>query len=104
MSSSLMVPISEFCQTGSGITPSRQRTDYYGGAIPWVKSGELRESEIFQTEEYVTDNALSETALKLIPAGALLVAMYGATVGRVGLLGIQATTNQAVCHIVPDSK
>jgi len=104
MNSSLMVPISEFCQTGSGITPSRQRGDYYGGAIPWVKSGELRESKIFQTEECVTDNALAETSLKLIPAGALLVAMYGATVGRVGLLGIQATTNQAVCHIVPDPK
>jgi type I restriction enzyme S subunit len=104
MNSSSMVPIFEFCQTGSGTTPSRQRADYYGGTIPWVKSGELRESEITKTEEYVTDSALAETSLKLVPASALLVAMYGATVGRVGLLGIEATTNQAVCHIVPDPR
>jgi type I restriction enzyme, S subunit len=97
------VKISEFCETGSGTTPSRQKLDrYYGGKIPWVKSGELRESKILATEEHVTKEALAETSLRLVPAGALLVAMYGATVGRVGQLGIQATTNQAVCHIVPD--
>jgi type I restriction enzyme S subunit len=55
---------------------------YYGGTIPWVKSGELRETEIEDTEETVTELALKETSLKLIPPGALLVAMYGATVGR----------------------
>lgn len=99
-----MVPISDFCQTGSGITPSRQREDYYGGNIPWVKSGELRETEILQTEECLTSKALDETSIKIVPAGALLVAMYGATVGRVGILGVPATTNQAVCHIVPDAK
>ena len=95
--------ISDFCQTGSGTTPSRQKLErYYGGTIPWVKSGELRETEITQTEEYVTEAAIQETSLKVVPSGALLVAMYGATVGRVGRLGIDATTNQAVCHIVPD--
>lgn len=95
--------ISDFCETGSGTTPSRQKAErYYGGAIPWVKSGELREGEITKTEESVTDAALKETSLKIVPAGALLVAMYGATVGRVGRLGIEATTNQAICHIVPN--
>jgi type I restriction enzyme S subunit len=95
--------ISEFCDTGSGTTPSRQKAErYYGGSIPWVKSGELREGTITSTEETVTQAALEETSLKIVPAGALLVAMYGATVGRVGRLGIGATTNQAVCHIVPD--
>jgi type I restriction enzyme S subunit len=103
MSEPRLVRIEEFCRTGSGTTPSRQKAErYYGGAIPWVKSGELRESEIFQTEENVTEAALQETPLKLAPKGALLVAMYGATVGRVGILGVEATTNQAVCHIVPD--
>lgn len=103
MNSSRLVKISDFCLTGSGTTPSRQKLDrYYGGNIPWVKSRELRETEINSTEETVTEAALKETSLKIVPAGALLVAMYGATVGRVGRLGIDATTNQAVCHIVPD--
>jgi type I restriction enzyme S subunit len=105
MTLSAQVSISEFCDTGSGTTPSRQKMDlYYGGNIPWIKSGELREAEIFASEECVTEQALAETSLKLVPAGALLVAMYGATVGRVGLLGIDATTNQAICHVLPDPK
>ena len=73
-----------------------------GGTIPWVKSGELRESIINATEEHVTDAALKDTSVKRVPVNALLVAMYGAAVGRLGILGVQATTNQAVCHIVPD--
>ena len=103
MSRNYFTQISSFCDTGSGTTPSRQKADrYYGGSIPWVKSGELRETEISKTEECVTELALKETSLHLVPAGAILVAMYGATVGRVGRLGVCATTNQAVCHIVPD--
>ncbi|MCY6494579.1 restriction endonuclease subunit S [Leptolyngbya sp. GGD] len=95
--------ISSFCKTGSGTTPSRNKQDlYYGGSIPWVKSGELRESVIAQTEETVTEQALAETPLKIAPKGSILIAMYGANVGRVGILGVEATTNQAVCHIVPD--
>jgi type I restriction enzyme S subunit len=77
---------------------------YEGGAIPWVKSGELRESYIGDTEEHITEAALKETSVKLIPPGAILLAMYGATVGRLGILSASATTNQAVCHIVPDAK
>ncbi len=98
--------LAEFCTTGSGGTPSRSNMGRYyeGGTIPWVKSGELRESIINDTEEHVTEAALKETSVKLIPAGALLLAMYGATVGRLGILGVPATTNQAVCHIVPDPK
>jgi len=77
---------------------------YQGGAIPWVKSGELREGIVVATEEYITAAALKETSVKLVPAGAILLAMYGATVGRLAILGVEATTNQAVCHIVPDAK
>lgn len=103
MNHASFVQIQDFCQTGSGTTPSRQKTtEYYGGNVPWVKSGELRETVITDTEEHVTERALEDTSLKRVPAGALLVAMYGATVGRVGRLGIDATTNQAVCHILPD--
>ena len=98
--------LSDFCATGSGGTPSRSKLERYyeGGTIPWIKSGELRESVINRAEEYVTDAALKESSIKLVPAGAILLAMYGATVGRLGILGIEATTNQAVCHIVPDPK
>jgi len=106
MTSFKTVRISDFCATGSGGTPSRSQLDRYyeGGTIPWVKSGELRETVINSTSEYVTETALKETSIKLVPAGAILLAMYGATVGRLGILGIEATTNQAVCHIVPDQK
>lgn len=96
--------VRDFCVTGTGGTPSRQeRKRYYeGGSVPWVKSGELREGVITASAEYVTEAAVRETSLKLIPQGALLLAMYGATVGRLGILGIEATTNQAVCHIIQD--
>lgn len=98
--------IESFCATGTGGTPSRGSMERYykGGTIPWVKSGELREGIINDTEEHVTEAALQETNVKLVPSGALLLAMYGATVGRLGLLGVPATTNQAVCHIIPDPK
>ena len=102
--STLLRAIGEFCTTGSGTTPSRTEARYFGGAIPWVKSGELRERDITATEETVTDQALQETSLKIVPAGTILLAMYGATIGRVGLLKIAATTNQAICHIRPDPR
>jgi len=97
--------IGDFCRTGSGSTPSRSQFERYyeGGSIPWVKSGELREGIVVGTEEHITDTALKETSVKLIPSGAILLAMYGATVGRLATLGVEATTNQAVCHIVPDA-
>ena len=95
--------IGDFCRTGSGGTPSRQKASrYFGGNIPWVKSGELREGVITETEETITELAVIESSAKFIPKGALLVAMYGATIGRVAKLGIDATSNQAVCHILPD--
>ena len=98
-----MLAIGDFCRTGSGGTPSRKKADrYFGGNIPWVKSGELREGVIAKTEETITQLAVIESSAKFIPKGALLVAMYGATIGRVAKLGIDATSNQAVCHILPD--
>lgn len=96
------VRLEDFCTLGSGGTPSRdQESRYYGGPIPWVKSGELRENLILDTSEKITAAALCESAAKLVPAGSILLAMYGATVGRVGILGIEAATNQAVCYLIP---
>jgi type I restriction enzyme S subunit len=98
-----MLAIGDFCRTGSGGTPSRKKASrYFGGNIPWIKSGELREGVITETEETITELAVIESSAKFIPKGALLVAMYGATIGRVAKLGIDATSNQAVCHILPD--
>jgi len=100
-----LVPIADFCETGSGGTPSRaQESLYFGGPIPWVKSGELRENTICKMEETITALGLKESAAKRLPRGTLLVALYWATVGRVGILGIEAATNQAVCHIIPDQR
>lgn len=98
-----LIKIGDFCMTGSGGTPSRSNESrYYNGDIPWVKSGELKESVIHSTEEKITKAALAESSAKMVPAGSLLVAMYGATIGRVAVLGMQAATNQAVCNIQPD--
>ncbi len=81
----------------SGSTPSRTNTSYYGGEIPWVKSGEVKQGRIKHTEETITALALNQCSLSLNPKGAVLVAMYGANIGEVGILDIEATTNQAVC-------
>jgi len=95
--------ISTFCRTGSGGTPSTKKKDvYYGGDIPWVKSGELKDDILLSTEETITPLGLQESSARLVPSGAVLIAMYGATVGKTALLGINATTNQAVCHIIPN--
>ncbi len=97
--------ISEFCKTGSGGTPlTRNREAYYGGKIPWVKSGELKDDVLLTTEETLTDAGLNESSAKWILAGSILLAMYGATVGKTAFLGIDASTNQAVCHITPDHR
>ena len=81
----------------SGSTPSRNNRDYYGGDIPWVKSGEVKQGRIAKAEELITDLALNECSLSLNPVGSVLVAMYGANIGEVGILDIEAATNQAVC-------
>lgn len=95
--------IAEFCQTGSGGTPSRQRPEFYeNGTVAWVKSGELKHRFVTQVEEFITEEAVKHSSAKLILDNALLIAMYGATVGDVSQLTFKATTNQAVCHIIPD--
>ncbi|MBX3347562.1 MAG: restriction endonuclease subunit S [Nitrospira sp.] len=87
-----------FSRIGSGTTPRSDSDDFYDGDVPWVTTSELREAIITKTKESVTQSALaSHSALRLYPAGTLLFAMYGATIGRLGILGIQATVNQACC-------
>lgn len=89
-----------FENISSGTTPSTNDDEYYRGNIPWVTTGELREAEIFSTEKNISSEALNVfSALKIYPPGTLLVAMYGATTGRLGWLGVDATTNQACCAL-----
>ena len=82
-------------QWGSGGTPSRKIPEYYNGDIPWIKTGELNDDYIFETEEHITQEAIFHSSAKLFPENTVAIAMYGATIGKVGILGIAATTNQA---------
>lgn len=81
----------------SGSTPNRLNIDYYGGNIPWLKTGDLNNEYITYIPEHITERALNETSVKLNPKGSVLIAMYGATIGKVGILTFPATTNQACC-------
>ena len=98
--------VSEFCrETKSGSTPSRTNNEYWeNGTISWVKSGEVHNNITLQTEEYITPLGLSESSTKLIPKDTVLMAMYGVTAGEVGYLAIEATTNQAICGMICNSK
>ena len=81
----------------SGATPSRLNKDYYKGNIPWLKTGDLTDGFIYDIPETITQKALEETSVKLNPKGSVLIAMYGATIGKIGILTIPSTTNQACC-------
>ena len=98
--------VSEFCrETKSGSTPSRTNNEYWeNGTISWVKSGEVHNNITLQTEEYITPLGLSQSSTKLLPKDTVLMAMYGVTAGEVGYLAIEATTNQAICGMICNSK
>ena len=83
---------------GSGTTPKSDNADLYDGDTPWVTTSELRESVIYDTAQKVSDDAIDQySALKKYPVGSVAIAMYGATIGRLGILGVEATFNQACC-------
>jgi type I restriction enzyme S subunit len=83
----------------AGGTPKRGVEGYYGGSIPWIKSGEVNNNSIEDSEEHVTELAIKESSAKLIEANSILVALYGATAGKVGVLKVKACSNQAVLAI-----
>jgi len=91
--------LGEICTTTSGGTPNRSNNSYFTGTIPWVKSGELDKGLILDTEEKITEEALKNSSAKVFPKGTLLIALYGATIGKLAFLGIDACTNQAICGI-----
>jgi len=91
--------LKQLADTASGGTPSTKEDSYFGGNIPWIKSGELSNREIFSSEESITSVGLQNSSAKWVEPGSILLAMYGATVGQVSILNIRSTTNQAVCSI-----
>ena len=94
--------LGKLCITSSGGTPSKTHKEYYeGGNIPWLRSGEVAQGYIYNTEMYITEEGLNNSSAKYFPINTVVVAMYGATVGQVGILKSRMTTNQAICGIFP---
>ncbi len=96
--------VSDFYKTTSGGTPSRKNPDFFTGEINWVKTQELQEGFIFETDEKITEDAISNSSARLFPVNTVLVAMYGATIGQTAILANPAATNQACCALFPDAK
>ena len=94
--------VGNIADCGAGATPSRSNSEYYkNGNISWLKTGELNNSYITETEEYITEKALRECSLRLNKIGDILIAMYGATIGKLGIVTYPLTTNQACCGCTP---
>jgi type I restriction enzyme, S subunit len=91
------IRLGEIGDWGAGATPDRKRMEYYGGSIRWFKSGELTDGYITDSEETITEVALAQCSLRCNLPGDVLIAMYGATIGKLAILETEATTNQAVC-------
>ena len=97
-----VVNFGELYDTGSGGTPSRTHPEYYeDGTVDWVKSQELLDGFVLSTEERITEAALKKSSAKLFPANTVLIALYGATIGKLAILSCPAATNQACCAILP---
>jgi type I restriction enzyme S subunit len=95
--------LGEVCETTSGGTPSKTHNEYYeDGNIPWLRSGEVNKMFINETELYITEQGLRNSSAKWIPIDSVVIAMYGATVGQVGILKKEMTTNQAICSVFPN--
>ncbi len=93
-----------FPHIGSGTTPKSSQEDYYSeDGFPFLQTGDLNDSIVINTAKKITEKALRETNLKIYPQGSLVIAMYGATIGKLGMLGIATAVNQACC-VLPESK
>ena len=86
---------------GAGSTPLRSNQDYYGGNILWLKTGELNNGAVYDTEEKITQRAFQDCSLRMNKKGDVLIAMYGATIGKLAIVGKELTTNQACCGCTP---
>ena len=99
------VKIGDVFSTTSGGTPSKSHPEYYeNGTIPWLSSGEVNIGVIHSVKDYITQEGVDNSSAKMVPENSVVIAMYGATAGQVGLLRIATTTNQAVCSVLPDNR
>ena len=97
--------LEEIAKTSSGGTPKSDNEDYYiNGNIPWLTSGEVRKGRVSNFDNFITKKGLENSSAKMFPPKTILVAMYGATAGQVGFLEKEASTNQAICGILPNEK
>lgn len=94
--------IGDVCKTSSGGTPSKAHDEYYNGDILWLRSGEVGQGDIYDTEQTITLLGLENSSAKIFPVNTVVIAMYGATVGQVGILRKEMSTNQAICGILPN--
>ena len=94
------VRVGDIGDWASGATPSRSHSEYYGGNIPWLKTGDLNDGYIYNVPESITNDGFNHSSVRLNPKGSVLMAMYGATIGKLGILDIPATTNQACCACI----
>lgn len=94
--------IGDVCKTSSGGTPSKAHDEYYNGDILWLRSGEVCQGDIYDTEQTITLLGLENSSAKIFPVNTVVIAMYGATVGQVGILRKEMSTNQAICGILPN--
>ncbi|QUL37599.1 restriction endonuclease subunit S [Erythrobacter sp. JK5] len=94
------ITVGETGQWGSGGTPSSKNKSFYGGSIPWIRSGDLPDGPIVAHEIGITEEGLANSSAKWVPEGAVLIAMYGATIGKLGISTYPVTTNQAVAFCV----
>lgn len=86
---------------GAGSTPQRSNPNYYNGDILWLKTGELNNNIVYDTEEKITQRAFHDCSLRINKIGDVLIAMYGATIGKLAIVGKELTTNQACCGCTP---
>ncbi|MBQ7605888.1 MAG: restriction endonuclease subunit S, partial [Firmicutes bacterium] len=93
--------LGEIFEIGSGGTPSKTHPEYYGGSIPWVKTGDLKAEYLYSVEDYITEEGLKNSSAKMYQPGTVLIAMYGATIGATSILKFDACTNQACAAFKP---
>lgn len=93
--------ISKFYNTSSGGTPSRKNPDFFNGEIKWVKTQELNNRFIIDTQEKITKDGVNKSSAKIFPKQTVLIAMYGATIGQLGILAYPSASNQACCALMP---
>ena len=98
------IKLKEVCKTGAGGTPLKSKVNYYlNGDIPWIRSGEVNNRNIIDSEIKITKAGLENSSAKLFPPKTVVIAMYGATAGEVGILNFECSSNQAVCGIYPNN-